>query len=168
MGDTVMNQLRDNYVNQGSAYNDKEEMQYVAFKLGNEEYAADILAVQEIIRWTDITRVPRAPSFVKGVINLRGNVIPVIDSHQRFNLSESGVSESTRIIVFRIDESPIGMTVDMVTEVIRLTQSNMEKSYGVNGVDNQFISGIGKQDNRLLIIMDLRKVLDLGLQQSKE
>lgn len=140
-----------------------EVKQYVAFMLGNEEYAVEILAVQEIIRWSKVTRVPKAPNYVKGVINLRGTVIPVVDSHMRFNLLEQVVTDTTRVIVFRHEDSVIGFTVDLVTEVLSLDQDTIEKTQTSKGVDNDFISGIGKLDERLLIILDLSKVLDLGI-----
>lgn len=141
-----------------------EVKQYVAFMLGNEEYAVEILAVQEIIRWSKVTRVPKAPNYVKGVINLRGTVIPVIDSHIRFNLLEQVVTDTTRVIVFRHEDSVIGLTVDLVTEVLSLDQDSIEKAQTTRGADNNFISGIGKLNERLLIILDLSKVLDLGIQ----
>ena len=141
-----------------------EEIQFVAFSLGNEEYAVDILSVQEIIRSAEITRVPKAPPFVRGVSNLRGNIIPIVDSHLRLNLpadgNEGGVK---RIIVFRLDESPIGMTVDHVTEVLSLTGENIETPQAMNNIDKNFIKGIGKTGDRLLIILELKNVLNIGI-----
>lgn len=138
-----------------------EEKQFVAFMLGQEEYAVEILAVQEIIRWSRITRVPKAPSYVKGVINLRGTVIPVIDSHVRFNLQDLVVTDSSRIIVFKHEDAVIGMTVDLVTEVLSLKEEQIEQPQTERGVDSSFVSGIGKVGDRLLIILDLAKVLDI-------
>ncbi|MFZ5752961.1 MAG: chemotaxis protein CheW [Bacillota bacterium] len=148
--------------NQG---NIADEIQLVAFKLGNEEYAVDILAVQEIIRWTHITRVPKAPPFVKGVINLRGTVIPVIDSHKRFNLPQVETTDTARIIVFRLEDVTVGLTVDLVTEVIRLSFEQIEKPQSVGGINDQFVKGIGKIADRLLIILDLDRVLDFSIEQ---
>ncbi|MFY9174716.1 MAG: chemotaxis protein CheW [Peptococcia bacterium] len=147
---------------------EQEEMQFVAFNLGNEEYAVDIMAVQEIIRWYPMTRVPKAPYFVKGVINLRGTVIPVIDSHLRFNLPPQEYTDESRIIVFKWEDSLVGMTIDHVTEVLNLSPKQIEKPQAVNGIDNQYIKGIGKINGRLLIIMDLVKVLDFGIIDGKE
>ncbi len=138
--------------------------QYVAFKLDSNEYAVEILAVQEIIRWSNITRVPRAPEYIKGVINLRGAIIPIVDSHLRFELAGQEVTDDTRIIVFRYDDTVIGLTVDLVTEVLSLPQESIEKHQSIHGTENQFISGIGKMEERLLIILDLAKVLELGVQ----
>lgn len=137
----------------------RQEIQLVAFNLENEEYAVDILSVQEIIRWTTVTRVPGAPQSIKGVINLRGAVIPVIDTHFRFNLKPEEISEATRIIVFKLDEGPIGMMVDQVTEVLSLPEAQIEKPQTINGSENQYVKGIGKIGDRLLLILDLAKVL---------
>lgn len=145
-----------------------EDMQLVAFKLGNEEYAVSILCVQEIIRWSRITRVPKAPAFCKGVINLRGTVIPVIDSHLRFNMGEQEITDTSRIIIFKLEDAAIGLTVDTVTEVVTLTADQIERPQDAKTVDNEYINGIGKIGDRLLIILDLAKVLDLGIQQMKE
>lgn len=138
------------------------ENQFVALKLGNEEYAVDILAVQEIIRWTHITRVPKAPFFVQGVINLRGNVIPIINSHLRLGLPAMEISDFSRIIIFRLEDVVIGCTVDQVIEVITLNNELIEKPQTVDEVDNKFIKGIGKIAERLLMILDLDKLFDLG------
>ncbi len=144
----------------------QQEVQLVAFKLEGEEYAVDILSVQEIIRWTQITRVPKAPVFVKGVINLRGTVIPIVDSRERFGLPDQEVTDTTRIIVCRLEDAPIGLTVDCVTEVLRISNEQIEKPQVVNGIDNQYIKGIGKIDGRLLIILDLTRVLDIDLHKA--
>ncbi len=146
-----------------------EEMQFVAFTLGNEEYAVDILSVQEIIRSADITRVPKAPDYVRGVSNLRGNIIPIIDSHLRLNLpSKNDSSGINRIIVFRLEDSTIGMTVDSVTEVLSLDPENIEVPQVMSNIDKHFIKGIGKIDERLLIILDLQNLLEICLYQKKE
>jgi len=145
-----------------------DDAQFVAFNLGKEEYAVDILAVQEIIRWANITRVPKAPSFVKGVINLRGTVIPVVDSHIRFNLTHQEITDDSRIIVFKWGETMVGMTIDHVTEVLKISNKQIERPHTIDGIDNQYIKGIGKVDGRLLIIMDLAKVLNFGIHDGKE
>lgn len=145
-----------------------EDMQLVAFQLGNEEYAVDILSVQEIIRWSRITRIPKAPVFCKGVINLRGTVIPVVDSYIRFNLGEQTITDTSRIIVFKLEGAVIGLTVDNVTEVLTLNADQVEKPQAARNTNAQYIKGIGKIGDRLLIIIDLFEVLDLGIQNTKE
>jgi len=138
------------------------DSQCVALKLGNEEYGVDILAIKEIIRWAHITRVPKAPFFIQGVINLRGNVIPVINSHLRLNLSTSEVTDKSRIIIFNVDDLVVGFIVDEVIEVVSLNKEMLEKPQMVEG-NNKFIKNIGKINDRLIMILDLQKVLDLSL-----
>lgn len=138
------------------------DSQCVALKLGNEEYGVDILAIKEIIRWTHITRVPKAPFFIQGVINLRGNVIPVINSHLRLNLSATEVTDKSRIIIFNVKDLVVGFTVDEVIEVVYLSEEMLEKPQMVEG-NNKFIKNIGKINDRLIMILDLEKVLDLSL-----
>lgn len=144
------------------------EQQFVAFNLGDEEYAVDILMVQEIIRWTHITRVPKAPGFIKGVLNLRGTVVPVLDSHLRFKLPQLAVTEDTRIIVFKVEETTIGMTIDQVTEVLKIPEKDIERPTDTSGMDNQFIKGIGKVNGRLLIILDVLKIINFGVLDQRE
>ncbi|MDD2433609.1 MAG: chemotaxis protein CheW [Clostridia bacterium] len=138
------------------------ENQFIAFKLENEEYAVDILAVKEIIRWTHITRVPKAPFFVYGVINLRGNVIPVLNTHLRLQLPDIKITAQARIIIFHVGELVVGLTVDEVTEVITLKDHMLEKPQMVEG-NHRFIKNIGKVEDRLIMILDLAKMFDLKL-----
>lgn len=144
-------------------FDDSQEQQFVAFKLGEEEYAVDILMVQEIIRSTHITRVPKAPVFITGVLNLRGVVVPVIDSHIRFSLPQKDETEDSRIIVFKVEDTTVGMTIDNVTEVLKLPVKDIERPTAANGVENEFIKGIGKIKDRLLIILDVMKMLSIEL-----
>jgi len=138
------------------------EVQIVAFKLGNEEYAVDILAVQEIIRLLHITRVPRANGFIEGVINLRGNVIPIINLHKKFSLGEPVYSDDTRIIVFQVEDVRAGFIVDGVSEVLRLNLTDVEATQSVYGsLDANVIRGIGKVKGRLVILLDPAQLLEL-------
>jgi purine-binding chemotaxis protein CheW len=137
-----------------------QEIQLVAFNLGAEEYAIDILSVQEINRVLPITRIPNAPHFVVGVINRRGNVIPVIDLHKRLNLPLQENSEQTRIIVLKVGEMNAGIIVDGVTEVLKLDQEQIEDASNIaTSVDNEFLLGVGKLEGRLIILLNLEKVL---------
>lgn len=138
------------------------ENQFVALKLGKEEYAVDILAVKEIIRWTQITRVPKAPFFIQGVINLRGNIIPVFNSHLRLNLPVTKTTDKSRIIIFSVEDLVVGFTVDEVIEVVSLSEEMLEKPQMVEG-NNKYIKNIGKIDERLIMILDLHKIFDLSL-----
>ena len=135
-------------------------LQLVSFNLGDEEYGVDILRVQEINRMVHITRVPKAPEFVEGVINLRGKVIPIVDLRKRFGLSVKPHDKNTRIIVVDIDGRTVGLIVDGVSEVLRFSMDTIEPPPPmVTGVDAEYIWGVGKLEDRLLILLDLSKVL---------
>ncbi|HHV81477.1 TPA: chemotaxis protein CheW [bacterium] len=136
-----------------------EERQLVVFSLLNENYGIDIYKVQEIIQYRDITYVPKAPPFVKGVINLRGRIIPVIDLKERFGLPEKEVTPDTRIIVVEISSQTIGLIVDSVTEVLRIPNTNIEPPPPVTTIEADFIEGVGKLDERLIIILDIDRIL---------
>jgi len=132
----------------------------VTFQLGQEEYGIEIASVQEIIRATDITPVPGAPNHVRGVINLRGKIIPVVDLRTRFALPQAEANDSQRIVVVELKAKRIGMLVDGVSQVIRIPAGIVEEMpEEAISVDENFIKGIGKLDNRLIIILDLNKSL---------
>lgn len=138
----------------------KELLQLVTFRLGNEEFSLDILRVQEIIRHMDLTRVPRTPDFVDGVINLRGRVIPVLDLRKRFGLASDERTNETRIIVVDVDSKTVGLKVDAVSEVLRLPADTVEPAPAiVTGAESDYIKGVGKLDGRLLILLDVEKIL---------
>lgn len=135
-------------------------LQLVSFNLGKEEFAVDILKIQEINRMVEITKVPKSPEFVEGVINLRGKVIPIIDLRKRFNLPGSENTKQTRIVVVDIDNKVVGLVVDAVSEVLRLPANTVEPPPPiVAGIDSEYISGVGKLEDRLLILLELDKVL---------
>jgi len=146
---------------------DDELLQLVTFKVADEEFGLDILKVQEIIRIMDITRVPRAPAFVDGVINLRGKVIPIIDLRRRFGMERREHDQQTRIIVIELDRLIVGFVVDSVSEVLRIPASTVEAPPSiVAGVDAEYISGVGKLEDRLLILLDLDKLLSANERQA--
>lgn len=152
-------------------FDSKEVLQLVTFRLGNEEFSLDILRVQEIIRHMDLTRVPRTPDFVEGVINLRGRVIPVLDLRKRFGLPADERTNETRIIVVDVDNRTVGLKVDAVSEVLRLPADTVEPPPSiVTGAESDYIRGVGKLDGRLIILLDVSKILTgterdaLGLQ----
>jgi len=139
-----------------------ELLQFVSFNLGDEEYAIEILKVQEIIRMIDITRVPNSPEFINGVINLRGRVLPVLDLGKRIGLPEKEHSGDSRIIVVEINNIVIGFIVDKVNIVLRINQGIVEPTPELVGnVNSEFISGIAKMEKNLLILLDLDKVITL-------
>ena len=142
-----------------------DEVQVVAFKLRNEEYGFSILNVQEIKGLTDITRVPFATDFIKGVINLRGSVLPVIDLKRRLGLEDTPYTSNTRIVIVQYDDVSVGMLVDAVTEVctIKGTDFDTTRSFTASS-DNgsKFISGIGKLDGRLIIHLNISEIIGLS------
>lgn len=134
--------------------------QLVVFELAGEHYGVDIGDVNTIIRMQDITSIPGTSSYVNGVINLRGSIIPVIDLKQRFNLPLGEYTKASRIIVVEANGQMIGMIVDAVAETLRLPADSIElPSPVISSVNSDYIRGVGKQDNRLVILLDLDKVL---------
>jgi purine-binding chemotaxis protein CheW len=134
------------------------------FFLGREEYGVDVRLVQEIIRVTDITQVPRAPDFVKGVINLRGRIIPVVDLKRKLGLGEVEVGRPSRIVVVKIKDRLIGLLVDGASQVLKIPVSAIDAApEEVVEIDATAIRGVAKLPGRLIILMDLMKTLSLEL-----
>ena len=137
-----------------------ETMQVVSFKLGSEEYGVDIAQVQEINRMVAVTHVPRAPQFMEGVINLRGQLIPIIDLRARFGMARAEHTKNTRIVVTEIGAKRVGMVVDSVSEVLRLPADQVEPAPEmITGVDTEYIRGVGKIEDRLIILLDLGRII---------
>ncbi len=153
----------ENNNNAGMA--EQTEVQLVAFKLHNEEYGVSIDFVQEIKRLTDITRVPFTSEFFKGVMNLRGSVLPVIDLKKRLGLQEAPYTDDTRIVIVRVDETSIGMIVDAVTEVLTIDNDHIDTPKAISdGSDSRsegmkFVSGVGNLENRLVIMLNLNEII---------
>lgn len=135
-------------------------LQLVTFSIDEEEFGVNILKVQEIIRIMEITRVPRSPEFVEGVINLRGRVIPIVDLRRRFGLAAIAHDKDTRIIVIELNSLVVGFIVDAVSRSSADTgrYGGTDTARGC-GVDSEYISGVGKLQDRLLILLDLDKLL---------
>ncbi|WP_430785893.1 chemotaxis protein CheW [Virgibacillus flavescens] len=132
----------------------------IVFQLNNEEYAVSVKQVGSIERLQPITRVPQTADFVKGVINLRGVVTPIIDLRVRFGIHPIDFKDSTRIIIVHMDELEVGLIVDAANDVIDIPDSSIEPAPEVVGtVDVDYIEGVTKLENRLLILLDLQKVL---------
>ncbi|MGD9849814.1 MAG: chemotaxis protein CheW [Nitrospirales bacterium] len=144
-------------------YVEGEVLQLVSFRLGKEEFAIDILGVQEIIRLVEVTQVPKAPFYVEGVVNLRGKVIPIINLRSRFALPPVDPTKDTRIIVVEVEHSILGFIVDSVEEVLRVPEALIEPSptTGRGGSDD-FHKGVGRVDGRLLILLDLQLLFGLS------
>ena len=134
--------------------------QFVVFKLGNEEYGIDIQKVTTIEKMMTIARVPRTPDFIKGVINLRGEIIPIIDLRAKFSLSKTEETEDTRIIIIKIEEISAGMIVDAVAEVLHLPEDSMENITNFsNDLSMDFILGVGKLEDRIVTLLNLEKLI---------
>ena len=137
-----------------------ETIQVVSFKLGYEEYGVDIAQVQEINRMVAVTHVPRAPQFMEGVINLRGQLIPIIDLRARFGMPRAEHTKNTRIVVTEIGAKRVGMVVDSLSEVLRLPVDQIEDAPEMlTGVDTEYIRGVGKIEDRLIILLDLGRIV---------
>ncbi len=130
--------------------------QLVIFQLANEYYGVDIGAVSTIIRMQDLTAVPQTPNYVKGVINLRGNIIPVIDLRKRFCLIQEETTKSSRIVVVEANGAMVGMIVDAVAETLRISTDMIEPpSCVIASVESEYLRGIAKQDDRLVILLEI-------------
>jgi len=131
----------------------------MVFKVGEEEFGVDVADTVSIILLPAITRVPKAPEYIKGVINLRGEIIPVMDLRERFGRKVEN-TEETRVLIFNVDEAPIGCIVDSVSEVLQLPQENVKgvSELGDNMVE-EYIFGIAKIDSRVISLVDLEKLV---------
>jgi purine-binding chemotaxis protein CheW len=137
-----------------------ELIQLVSFNLEREEYGVYVLKVREIIRMSNVTRVPNTPYYVEGVINLRGKVIPIISLRKKFSLPEAETDKQTRIIVMDVDGELMGFIVDAVSEVIRISSAEIQPPpAAVNGgLDQEYLSGVINRADRLLVLLDLERV----------
>lgn len=155
-----MDELRVSGVKTSEVTTDYETVQYIVIKLGSEQYGIDIKFVDNIVRMQHITRVPKVAGYLKGVINLRGEVIPVMSLRLKMDLPADEITKATRIIILKLEQhGTIGVIVDEVKEVVTLGPDEIEKvSY--DGKDDRvnFISGIGKHDNELISLLDLNTV----------
>jgi purine-binding chemotaxis protein CheW len=134
--------------------------QIISFNVGKEEYGVEIQTVKEVIRLREITRLPKAPTFVKGVINLRGDVIPIIDLREKFSLEEEDYTEKTRVIVVEVEGKSIGMVVDSVSHVARLAEDQIEPPPSlVGGLSGEYIRGVGKLGERLIVLLNIDRIL---------
>lgn len=134
--------------------------QIVSFRLAREEYGVDIMHVQEIILIGQVTEMPQVPDYVRGLINLRGHVIPIIDLRVRFGLEVSEQTENSRIIVLNVNKKTFGIVVDEVDEVLRINSDQIEPAPpGIAGIGQQYVSGLVKFENKLLILLRIDQVM---------
>lgn len=136
-------------------------IQWVTFRLEEETYGVNVMQVQEVLRYTEIAPVPGAPDYVLGIINLRGSVVTVIDTRSRFGLPMSDVTDNSRIVIIEVDKQVLGILVDAVSEVVYLNQSEIEIAPNVGTEESaKFIQGVCHKDERLLILVELGKLLN--------
>ncbi len=134
--------------------------QWVTFQLDSEIYGINVMQVQEVLRYTEIAPVPGSPAYVLGIINLRGNVVTVIDTRTRFGLDTTEMSDNTRIVIIEADKQVIGILVDSVAEVVYLKASEIDDAPNVgNDESAKFIQGVSNKDGKLLILVDLNQLL---------
>jgi purine-binding chemotaxis protein CheW len=146
--------------NKSESGSDDEVFQRVTFQLENETYGINVMQVQEILRYSEIAAVPGAPEYVLGIINLRGNVVTVIDTRSRFGLLPADITDNSRIVIIEAEKQVIGILVDSVAEVVYLKKSEMEVAPHVGTEESsQFIQGVTNRDDGLLILVDLNKLL---------
>ena len=132
----------------------------VTFKLGNNEYAIDIMQAKEIIKMEKITLIPNAPDYVEGVINLRGNIIPIVDLKKRFNLDENEGEKNTGIIIVKIDDVDMGIIIDAISKVVSIATSNIQPPPPMlSGIGQKYIKGVAKLEDKLLVVLDLEKLI---------
>ena len=137
-----------------------EVLQWVTFQLDRETYGINVMQVQEVLRYTEIAPVPGAPDYVLGIINLRGNVVTVIDTRSRFGLQPAEVSDNSRIVIIEAEKQVIGILVDSVAEVVYLRASEIDVAPSVGTEESaKFIQGVSNRDGELLILVDLNKLL---------
>ncbi|GAA6185660.1 MULTISPECIES: chemotaxis protein CheW [Alteromonadaceae] len=143
-----------------AADSNDEVLQWVTYRLGDETYGINVMQVQEVLRHTEIAPVPGAPDYVLGIINLRGNVVTVIDTRTRFGLPPHDITDSTRIVIIESEEQVVGILVDSVAEVVYLRSSEIDSAPNVGTEESaKFIQGVSNRDGELLILVDLNKLL---------
>ncbi|HEX5755785.1 MAG TPA: chemotaxis protein CheW [Arenimonas sp.] len=159
-------------MNQAAAAVSNESAEFLTFTLGDEEYGVDILKVQEIRGYDTVTRIPDTPAFIKGVINLRGIIVPVVDMRLKFKLGKAEYNEFTVMIILNVGKRVVGIVVDGVSDVLALAPEQIRPAPDFNrGLDPSFLTGIGAVDDRMLILVDIEKLVlspELGLVASNE
>ena len=139
---------------------DGELNQLISFMVGNEEYGMEILRVKEVIRSPEITSLPKAPTFVKGIINLRGDVIPIVDLRNKFGLETDEMTQATRIIVVDVDGRLVGMVVDSASQVVRIPSDQIDPPPPIiGGISTEYIKGVAKLNDRLVILLNIDSIL---------
>lgn len=146
------------------AAGDEQYQEFLCFLLGSEEYGVNIMEIKELIKPRELTEVPRAPDFVDGIISLRGMIVPVIDLRKRLGLYSRRPTNQERVVIVRHRNSFCGLRVDTVTGVVRIFEHRREATpAALEGIDRDFVAGIGRCDDRMVILLDVQNVADVGL-----
>src|SRR5690606_34588642 len=150
-----------------SSIQDSANSEFLAFRLGKEEYGIDILKVQEIRGYDAITKIANAPEFIKGMVNLRGVIVPIVDMRIKFNLGEVHYDQFTVVIILNLSGRVVGIVVDSVSDVIKLEMEQVHATpeFGA-AVDTEYIMGLGTVEDRMLVLIDIEKLMsrqDMGL-----
>jgi purine-binding chemotaxis protein CheW len=152
--------MADERRNANENVDNDEVLQWVTFKLDSETYGINVMQVQEVLRYSEIAPVPGSPTYVLGIINLRGNVVTVIDTRQRFGLNPADITDNTRIVIIEAEKQVIGILVDSVAEVVYLKASEIDEAPNVGNDDSaRFIQGVSNREGELLILVDLNQLL---------
>lgn len=138
-----------------------DNKEYVIFRLADESYGIDIDHVENIEKHTEITRVPYTKKYIQGVINLRGNIIPVLNVRKRFNLEDKSADKDSRIMIINHHDLKVGLLVDASSEVLQMSPENIEAAPKVTGADDDYVAEIGKDNGRIIMIIDLERLLEL-------
>ncbi len=155
--------LSDDVIESPADAREQASCQYLAFHLGDEEYALDIRRISEIIKVREFTDIPRAPGFILGIISLRGVVVPVFDLCCRLNLGVSELMPTTRIVVCKHEDVSVGLLVDSINQVVNLVDDEIEPPPGVlSGFDREMVSGLGRYQGRMIILLNIESVLDVA------
>ncbi len=140
-----------------------DELQLVVFSLGKEEFGVDITQVREILKVPRITDVPNSPEFIEGVINLRGQITTIMDLRKRLGVGIGEIDDDARIIIIEVEDMAMGMIVNSVTEVLHMSTKDVDPAPSISSdVETEYISGVGKLKDRLLILLDVAKILSKG------
>ena len=137
------------------------QREFLTFRLGEESFGIDILKVQEIRGWDEPTAIPNAPAFIKGVINLRGVIVPVLDLRMKFNLPQAGYDRFTVVIILNVASRVIGVVVDAVSDVLSLDKEEIRKApeFASAAFDTRYITGLATIDGRMLVMVDIEKLM---------
>jgi len=152
--------------------NNENDSQYLTFVLADEEYGLDILSVQELRGWESPTPIPNAPSYVRGVINLRGIIVPIVDLRDRFALPETAYSDTTVVIIVKVSgehQRVMGLVVDAVSEVYNINAANLQDPPDMDGaISIDFITGLATMDDKMIILLDINRLINEGVLAQKQ